>query len=129
MSDALREMTISFYASLQDVDSQEKTYIRDVEGPNWSQGNARLLLQLLGLKFDESSLCGQASLPEARRAVIRGVNIARTSLQKYVRPAEQLSDRAFVCGLDEEGIKYRIIAFADFVDDATIAEAKSIYWG
>lgn len=111
-------------------------YIKGLDGPNWANGNARFLLPLLGLPYDPALdyLDGAVPIADARRAAVRARSVGDQKVQQFTRPAEEYGGpgtghcRVIECGIDEEGIRYRLNAFVEFVDKAVEAGAKTIYW-
>jgi hypothetical protein len=145
-------MSVSFSASdhrntTQTLRSDGLKYTRyaSVELPetwqffNWSNGNARLVLNLLGFSGDD--LYGEATIVECRRAVMR----ARSrNAEQYTRPEEIVYDaprvnedgtvelrpvRVYSFGLDAPGVCERMEAFAAFVEVAAKLGATHIHWG
>lgn len=121
-------MSVTFYGSFQEIGSRNMTYIRGLEGPNWTYGNAKLLLDLLGLPYDTADgVTGVVHISDARRAAIRGANACDKRVRSATRPVT-ITKRYIECGLDEEGIRYRVNAFVEFVEKAWQMGARSIYW-
>jgi hypothetical protein len=128
-------MSVSFYASKDEVGGQMQ-HIRGLDGPNWANGNARILLPMLGLPYDPVTgyLDGAVTIAEARRAAIRARNAGDLRVRCGVRETVEFGGpgtgtcRVVECGLDESGIRYRLDAFADFVERAVAAGAKAVYW-
>lgn len=111
-------------------------------GPNWNVGNARALLGLLGL--DSEDLCGEATLPELRRALLgararfdrRAPAFVREERVEYGAPREDEDGvvemrplRLFEGGLDLAGIRRRLEELAEFVEAAAALGADLIAWG
>lgn len=103
---------------------------------NLSNGNAGALLRALGLHGDH----GTASLPEARRAVMRA---RARDLSALERPTEVRRARSFASdgtiaelyrvqsvsiGLDATGLAERIEQFAAFVEASAALGARAIHW-
>ena len=121
-------MSVTFYASRDEVDSGVKYYMERITGPNWSNMNARAMLAFLGMENDEpNGLTGAVSIPEARRAVIKARALFEKRAPKFAR--ETIDEGNFISvGLSVENIEYRLDDFERFVGDAEKAGAKSIYW-
>lgn len=145
-------MSVSFSASdhrnatqIMRSDGQKHTRYASVELPetwqffNWSNGNARLVLSMLGFSGDD--LYGEATIVECRRAVMRARS--RDAAQ-YTRPEEIVYGapranedgtvelkpvRVHSGGLDTSGVRERMEAFAQFVEVAAKLGATHIHWG
>lgn len=106
---------------------------------NWCNGNAVVMIRVLGLRGAEH---GDASIAEARRAVIRATS--RSDLSAYARPDEHVYGqprtdengtielrplRVVSQGLDAGDIKERIEQFAEFVEESARRGATRIWWG
>jgi hypothetical protein len=110
-------------------------------GPHWNAGNARALLGLLGLANEE--LCGEATLPELRRALLaararfdrRAPEFVREERVEYGAPREvdgvvELRPlRLLEGGLDLAGIRTRLEELAEFVEAAAALGADAVSWG
>lgn len=113
--------------------------VTTVDGPqlNWANDNAWRLLRALGLAAETT---GEATMPEARRAVMRAR--ARTDLSGFARAEERTYGqpceregvvelrpvRSFGPALGEEDVRARIEQFARFVEAAEAAGATLIRW-
>jgi hypothetical protein len=108
-------------------------------------GNAVALFRLLGLPLEDGAAApyGEVPIADARRAVIRArarfareaPNLVRPSYTEYGPPrtcddgiVELRPLRMYVGGLDEEGIAYRLDAFAQFVEAIAERGATHIAW-
>jgi hypothetical protein len=119
-------MSVSFYASLQEADDPNKTYIEDLPGPNWSNDNAKAMLCLLNLYFT-THLDGSASIHDALRATIKTRSTIDRLVHHFVR--EGIMEKNYIDpGLDESGIRRRLELFWNFLMAAQQRGAKSIYW-
>lgn len=130
-------MAITFHASLLSYDTKFGTvplYIGEVpglSGPNWSNDNARRMLQLLGLPFENDSLAGQQSIHEVLRAITYTKSRFEDLAPAYTRESSDTSGsgaRVIGFGLDIEGIEERLDTFTQFVTRALQGGAKTIYW-
>lgn len=124
-------MSVSFF-------SNALVETSDAEGPNLCNANARLLLGALRLASED--LCGDCTVAEARRAVMRARSgslaaFTRESSSEYGVPAR--SDdrvvpmrglRTYQQGLDVDGLAERIEFFAAFVERAAQLGATTISW-
>ncbi len=110
--------------------------VRDPEsdevGFNLANGNARLFLEFLALPTDDC-LYGQATLAEARRAVIR----ARATFDRHVddftregsdtkRPGKV---RVIEGGVDRDYFRRRLEGFAELVERLAKSGATHVTWG
>lgn len=123
-------MSISFYGLTAD----EKPIMLDHEDPaflNMNNGNAHSFLAFLGLP-DCHEPSGDASLPDARRAIMR----ARATFEKKVgnftregsdtkRPGQC---RVIQGGNDESYFARRLDDFEKFLNTVVEKGAVSIYW-
>ncbi len=106
---------------------------------NYSNGNAHLLLEVLGL---EAEPCGSMTIPEARRAVMRGRS--RRDLSDFERPSEveygpprdngkgvvELRPLRFLdVGLSSEDLRRRVDCFSALVEESAKRGATEISWG
>jgi len=125
-------------------DGQRHTRYAEVEIPetwqfNWSNRNARLVLALLGL--EDPYLSGEASVAECRRALMLARSrdasaYTRGEEVEYGAPRpnedgtiELKPVRMLSYGLDSEGVRHRMEAFAQFVEVAAKLGATHIRWG
>lgn len=109
------------------------------EDLNWSNGNARLVLSMLGFSGDD--LYGEAPIADCRRAVMRARSRKAeqyTREEEIVHGAPRTNEdgtvelkpvRMHSFGIDAEGILHRVNAFAQFVEVAAKLGATHIHWG
>ncbi len=107
---------------------------------NLANANARALLAALGLETDEY-LCGQCTVAEARRAVMRARNtnlshLERAEERRYGAPrrredgsVEMRPLRVLAYGLSADGLLERVARFERLVAHAAELGAAEIYWG
>jgi hypothetical protein len=119
--------------------------VNDPRGVNWCNGNAVILLDLLGLEGDENgSLYGEVTVADARRAILRaratldrrGPALERAPTVSYGAP--RLADdgtielrpiRSWSSGLDVAGMRTRVDAFERCVNALVERGATHITWG
>lgn len=94
---------------------------------NLCNGNAGSLLGLLGLG-DMDLACGEITIPEARRAVMKARATFDSKVAKFTRDDEQHSGRMFSMGIDNKYLKRRLEEFADLVEAGAEAGATHISW-
>lgn len=98
---------------------------------NFNMGNARAVLSLLQLPFDEA-LSGECTMPEARRAIMQARARFERSAPAQTREGYDVKKpgRARVIGgaLDEDGLRSRLDRFEEFVDTMDRMGAERIYW-
>jgi hypothetical protein len=123
-------VSVSFYGKTADgqpvtLDHEYPTHL------NMSGANARAVLEFLRLDPGEEP-SGEATLPEARRAIIRArATLART-VRGYTRDGSDTTRpgrcRVIEAGIDEAYFARRLDDFERFL--AAVAElgATSIYW-
>lgn len=123
-------MSVTFYGKMADgevvaLDLEHRAYL------NMASGNARAFLHFLGLEpGDEPS--GEATMPEARRAVMR----ARATFDRHVGEfTRDRSDtkrpggcRVIEGGIDEGYFARRIDDFERFGNAVAARGATTIWW-
>ena len=115
----------------------------DLDDPqliNWSNGNAAILFELLGLG---RSSFGEAPMPEMRRAIVRaratigsrGPRFERPEIVTYGPPRENADGtielrpmRVWSTGLDVEGMRVRLDAFERAIHELARRGATHITW-
>jgi len=120
-------VTISFYASHDEI-KNVKSYIRELEGPNWSNDNASRMMDLLQLGNKGLWESDPVDLPIAFRAVIKARAKFNKIAKHYTRD-EVREERYYVQGLTENDLLCRLNQFEDFLIEARKIGAKTIYWG
>ncbi len=113
----------------------------DFEEPNFSNTNARAVLDLLGLPFEDGT--GAAAISDVRRAIMR----ARATFEKrapalvredevqYGRPVDRGGVvelrplRMLSFGLDAEGLRSRLELVAAYVERVAARGATHLSWG
>ena len=141
-------MSISIYATdhnrphprLPEFPAAIHFEVGDPRNVNWSNANASILFALLGVG---ESLIGEAPLPDVRRGIIRARATFDTRAPKLARPdavaygAPRTCDdgtvelrpiRMLSFGLDEEGMRTRLVAFERAVEALADLEATHIAW-
>jgi len=105
---------------------------------NLANDNMLRLLAVLGLSVE---YCGEMTLPEARRAIMRGrardvSGHVRNRVERHGAPRDcgegvvELRPLHFLdVGLDEDGIRERVERFSAFVLEAERRGATKIWWG
>lgn len=87
---------------------------------NWATANARVVFNALGIDIERR----EASVVEFRRALLRALN---TSLAHLIQP-RIVEPRFFDPGLDEEGIRRRLISLRDLVERDAALGAHVVRW-
>jgi hypothetical protein len=120
--------------------------IEDARSVNWCNGNAVILLELLGLGhgLSEVDLYGEAAVPDVRRAILRaratlerrGPALARPATVGYGAPrrsedgtVELRPVTRWTAGLDVEGMRVRLDALERCVDALVDEGATHVRWG
>ena len=123
-------MSVTFYGRRPD----RETIALDLEDPaylNMASGNARAFLLFLGLQPGDD-LCGECTLSEARRAIIR----ARATFDRRVGGFTQGGSdtkrpgrcRVIAGGIGEGYFARRIDDFERFLNVVAEKGARSIWW-
>jgi hypothetical protein len=119
-------MSVSFYASYQEYDDMDRRYIKEVPEVNWSSANARIMLRILD--FPENDvLLGSIPLYRARRAFMRANSFIDKRAPQHER-TEESGENFIIFGFTSDMIKERLKQFGAFLELASLAGAKSIYW-
>lgn len=100
---------------------------KNIEGPNFANSNAAVMLDLLRLPSGE--LSGQVTLPEFRRAIIYARATIDRRAGKFTRP-EETGPNWLSFGIDADGIKRRLELLAAFAQEAAAAgNVELVTWG
>lgn len=96
--------------------------LMDEGGLNIANANATLLLAALGL--EDTELCGQATLPEMRQALLLGRN---RKLERFTRE-EVIEPRCWQMGLAEDQLERYFDGLQMLVDEAAHRGQQFIRW-
>ncbi len=123
-------MSISFYGLTAD----EKPIMLDFEDPahlNMNNGNAHAFLAFLDLP-DCHEPSGDASLPDARRAIMRARATFEKKVGNFIREGSDTQRpgqcRVIQGGNDESYFARRLDDFEKFLNTVVEKGAVSIYW-
>lgn len=127
----------------QGINEERYEFGDDAPYLNLSNTNAAAFLRFLGLeKLLDEYMCGEVSIPEARRAVIK----ARATFERKVKDHVRLEERSghlvdgngtthlhrprFIsAGIDAEYFKFRLNEFANMIEWFATRGATHIHWG
>lgn len=123
-------MSITFYGKTTD----DKPIMLDIEHPaylNMNSANARAFLLFLGMDPGDEP-AGEATIPEARRAVIRARAAFDRHARQFIREGRD-TKRSGQCrvtagAIDEGYLAMRLTSFERFLIVAANRGATSIYW-
>lgn len=141
-------MSVTFTA----LDSTRLRKVGDHEWPEWvdvpgeehginlNNGNAAAVLRALGYE-GEDTCYGKAPLPELRQRLLLALNrdvspFVREQVIEYGSPRENedgsIEMRPLRCwsgGLDEDGIRSRLLRLQKYIESASVLGATDISWG
>ena len=117
-------MSVTFYGKKAD----NKPIFLEDEDPasmNISSMNAAHICGLLVLPFEDGF--GEASVPEARRAIMRAKATFDRRASKFTRETSH-EGRFYAQGVDEDYLFTKLNAFETFLNRVVALGAVSIYW-
>lgn len=124
-------MSVSVSAISHEIVVRSKYGVRPVSleiepSPNWSSENGRLVLRAMGLETED--LCGEATIAEARRGVMLGLNRKTVPTRAERNGMGERGCKFFVPALEELDVRRRIQDFSRFVEVAAAKGATHIMW-